>query len=229
MKSPTWVHVIFVSIFLSLTACGGGGGGQAAAPVATDTPEPQTFSSTADGQFSVPVSFTYGPEWQVQVQPNLIELVYAGQPPAPESEWKGTSIARIDGAMVIDPQYAVSPEAATPDPSHYIAWPKDLYGYFSSIPGAKVAGVPTVLTIAGQTGSQMIVLTPEMHPLFWLKDDPTWLGGGDSGMDPALKHLFIFVDVDGANLMIDIHDPPDTFEEHYALASDLLRTLKLGE
>ena len=117
MKSPTWVHVIFVSIFLSLTACGGGGGGQAAAPVATDTPEPQTFSSTADGQFSVPVSFTYGPEWQVQVQPNLIELVYAGQPPAPESEWKGTSIARIDGAMVIDPQYAVSPEAATPDPS----------------------------------------------------------------------------------------------------------------
>ena len=227
MKPQTLALCILVFLSSSLTACGSAAPAEQAAPTAT--PEPKTFTSPGDADFPVPLSFTYGPEWDVQAGTNSIDLIHKGSPPGPESEWWGVTIAAVDGALVHDPADAALTQPASADKSKFIAWPKDLFGYFSSIPGVKVDGVPNFLNIGGVSGTQMIVRTPAMQPIFWLKDDSTWLGGGSTGLDPAYKRQIILVEVSGKQVMLEFSDSAQKFDEHYPLVRDVYNTLKLGE
>ena len=71
-------------------------------------------------------------------------------------------------------------------------------------------------------------MTPPMHPLVWLKDDFTWLGGGQTGVDGAAERRFIVLETGGHTLLISLANDPSTFEARNAefqtiLDSDHLR------
>lgn len=227
MKHPKLAFSTLVLLPFLLSACGRSD--VASDVVPTATPEPLSFTAPGDADFPVPLSFMYGAEWEVQVGTNAILLIHKGSPPAPESEWWGATIAVIDGALVHDPASAASEEPATPDKSQFVPWPKDMFTYLSSIPGVKALGVPTPIGIAGLTGTKIVVQTPPMQPIFWLKDDRTWLGGGTTGVEPAYRRQLIFVETSGQQLMLEFKDSPEKYDEHYLLVRDVFDTLKLGQ
>ena len=176
----------------------------------------KTFQSSI---FEVPVSFTYADEgWAVhEWSKNGIDIVYKDQ-------WGG-GVALVNGAMVHDPADMVSAEPASADRSKFIPFPADYFAYITSLPDVDVLQGPEPVTIGGMQGSQIIVHTPAMHPVLWLKDDFTWLGGGKTGIDGEFKRLMILLDVNGEQVLLEFDDSPEKFDERYPLIQEVFNSI----
>jgi hypothetical protein len=172
-----------------------------------------------------PFTFTYGAEWDVQGGIQTVGIIYKGNPPEPESQWWGPGIILVNGALVHDPVDVGSDQPAKANKANFIPWPDDFFAYITSLPGVKVIQGPDLVTIGGIQGNQIIVHTPAMHPILWLKDDYTWLGGGASGVDPDLKRQLILLDVNGEHILLEFDDSPEKFDEHYPLVQEVFNSI----
>jgi len=184
-------------------------------------PEAQksTFQSS---DFEVPMSFTYGPDWAVhEWAKNAIDIVY--------NDLWGTSMLLVNGALVHDPVDMISAEPAAADKTKFVAFPADYFAYITSLPGVEVIQGPEQVTIGGVQGSQVIVHTPGMHPLLWLKDDVTWLGGGKTGIDPDFKRLMILLEVNGERVLLEFDDSPEKFDERYPFVQEIFNSITFGK
>jgi len=188
--------------------------------VATTTTIPdKTFQSSI---FEVPVSFTHGLEWAVhEWAKNAIDIVYKDQ-------W-GTGMLLVNGALVHDPADMASAEPASADRTKFVPFPADYFAYITSLPGVEVIQGPEPVTIGGVQGSQIIVHTPAMHPVLWLKDDFTWLGGGASGVEPEFKRQMILLEVNGERVLLEFDDSPDKFDERYPLVQEIFNSITFGK
>ena len=92
----------------------------------------------------------------------------------------------------------------------------------------KVLAGPKAITIGGVHGTQVVVATPSMHPLLWLKGDFTWLGGGASGVDSPGKRQLIVLTVGDRKLLLSFADKPATFAAHAALVQQVYQAIKFG-
>ena len=92
-------------------------------------------------------------------------------------------------------------------------WPADLYGWISKLPGVATVAAPTPVTIGGAPGTRFTVTTPAMHPLFHEKGESMWVGGGNTGLDPAYTRQFIVLTVSGATLVIEYDDVASQFDQ----------------
>ena len=68
-------------------------------------------------------------------------------------------------------------------------------------------------------------MTPAMHPLVWLKGDFTWMGGGPTGVDPAMERRLIVVETGGHTLFVQLGDDPAKFEAHDAELRSILTSI----
>ena len=155
--------------------------------------------------------------------PGVLTMIDVGSPPEDQSQWWGPDIALVDGARVVDPARILHP-AATGDAS--VPWPADFVSYLTSVPGAKVVSAPEPVTIGGATGTRLILDTPPMHPVIWLKDDTTWMGGGASGLDPAMRRLVILLDVGQKHVFFQQADGPTAFAKHLPAVESLVATMR---
>jgi hypothetical protein len=157
----------------------------------------------------------------VQVGINTLSFVQ-------DNSW-GAGIALVNGALVHDPADVVSDQPASADKTKYVPWPDDFFAYLTSLPRVKVIQGPEPVAIGGIQGSQIIVHTPAMHPFLWLKDDYTWLGGGDSGVDPEFKRLLILLEVNGERVLLEFDDTPNRFDERYPLVQEIFNSITFGK
>jgi hypothetical protein len=155
----------------------------------------------------------------------VVTMVHLGTPPEDESQWWGPDIALIDGARVVDPKKML--QAASGDGSP-LPLPPDFMSYLTSIPGAKVVSGPEPVTIGGVTGTRLVLDTPPLHPILWLEGDSTWMGGGPTGLDPALRRLLILLKVGNKQVLIQQADPGAAFAEHAAAVESLIATMHFG-
>src|SRR3954453_17563039 len=118
-------------------------------------------------------------------------------------------------------------QAASGDGSP-VPLPADFMSYLTSIPGAKVVSGPEPVTIGGVTGTRLVLDTPPLHPILWLEGDSTWMGGGPTGLDPALRRLLIVVKVGNKQVLIQQADPRSAFAEHGAAVESLIATMHFG-
>jgi hypothetical protein len=139
-------------------------------------------------------------------------LVHAGYPEGPDSTWWGPDILLVENAQIHDPSDVVSSEPAKADKARFIAWPADFFAYITALSGVTVVSGPEPITIGGVTGTQIVVMTPAMHPLVWLKGDHSWLGGGPNGVDQAQERRFIELKKGGHTLFVTLGWDPSTFE-----------------
>jgi len=174
------------------------------------------WHSPQDASFRLPVSFTYGAGWQVHPSAvGGVDIIYTGNPAMSQSDWWGGSIFIITGAQVADPK----------DMAKTMALPDDYLGYVSSLPGVKIVQGPSQVTIGGIQGSQIIVHTPAMHPILWLKGDSAWLGGGQTGVDPELERQMVLLNVNGEKILLEYDNAPDTFDERYPLVNEIFNSV----
>ena len=120
----------------------------------------------------------------------------------------------VNGARVHRAADAVSQRPAKADSSKFVPWPSDFFGYLSSLPGVKVIAPPKSVTIGGIRGTQFTVQTPPMHPIIWLKGDSAWIGGGPSGVDPAMTRRITLLNVKGKKLFLGFADTAANFKKH---------------
>ena len=190
--------------------------------VSTATPTQQTtYHSPANAMFRLPLAFTYGPDWDTGVHANAIDIVYKNQ-------WGG-GIVLLNGALVHDPATAVSDQSASANKADYVPLPDDFFAYLTSLPGVKVITAASPVTIGGVQGTQIIIKTPPMHPILWLKDDYSWLGGGASGVDPEFKRLMILLEVNGERVLLEFDDTPEKFDERYPLIQEIFNSITFGK
>jgi len=176
-----------------------------------------TFHSPENTGFHVPLAFDYGPEWEAHVGVNTIDIVYG-------NEW-GPGISLVNGALVHDPTTVISTQSASANKADFVPWPDDFFGYIASLPGVKVIQGPDPVTIGGVQGSQIILHTPAMYPILWLKDDYGWHGGGASGVDPELKRQMILLEVNGEQVLLEFVDSPEKFDERYPLVQEIFNSI----
>jgi hypothetical protein len=138
-------------------------------------------------------------------------IVHTGYPEGPDATWWGPDLLLVDGAQIHDPSDVISSQPAAPDPSRFVAWPTDFFAYITALPGVAVVSGPAPITLGGVTGTQIVVSTPPMHPLVWLPGDSAWIGGGPTGVEPALQRRFIVLEDGGHTLFIAFADDPATF------------------
>lgn len=186
------------------------------------------FTSPKNASFQLPLTLTYGPEWDTEVGINTIGIIHKGSPPQPDSQWWGPAIILLNGALVHDPANAVSNQPANPDKSRFIPLPDDFFSYLTALPGVKAISAEPV-TIAGIQGKQVIVHTPPMHPILWLKDDYNWLGGGKAGVDPELMRQFILLPVNGEQVLLEFDESPAKFDERFPLVQELFKNMTFGK
>ena len=139
-------------------------------------------------------------------------IVNTGYPEGPDSTWWGPDLLLVEDAQIHDPSDVVSSEFALSDPSRFVPWPADFFAYITGLPGVTVVSGPEPIIVGGVEGKQIAVMTPEMHPLVWLEGDYTWLGGGSSGVDPAMERRFAVVERDGHTLFVQFGNDPATFD-----------------
>ena len=84
---------------------------------------------------------------------------------------------------------------------------------------------PEPIKIGGVTGTQIVVMTPPMHPLIWLHGDTAWSGGGASGVDPAQERRFVEVKAGGHTLLVQLGWDPLTFEAKDAEVRAILASI----
>lgn len=188
-------------------------------------PQQTTFHSPENASFHLPLAFTYGPEWNVQVGINTLGIIHEGNPPENQSKWWSTGITLVNGALVHDPADVVSDQSAKANKADFVTWPADFFAYITSLPGVKIIQGPEPVTIGGLQGSQIIVHTPAMHPILWLKGDYSWLGGGASGVDPEFKRQMILVEVKGERILLEFDDNPEKFDERYPLVQEIFNSI----
>jgi hypothetical protein len=176
-----------------------------------------TFHSPEDASFRLPLTFSYGPGWDVYVGANALNIVYG-------NEW-GAGISLLNDALVHDPATAVSDQPASANKADFVNWPDDFFAYLTSLPDAKPMTEPTPITLGGIQGMQIIIKTPQMHPILWLKDDYTWLGGGSTGVDPELKRLMILLEVNGESILLEFDDSSEKFDERYPLVQEIFNSI----
>jgi hypothetical protein len=99
----------------------------------------------------------------------------------------------------------------------------------TALPGVKVIQGPENVTIGGIQGSQIIMDTPILHPILWLKDDFTWLGGGETGFEQASRRYMILLNVHGEHYLLKFDDDPTTFDAHYPLVQEIFNSIKFGK
>jgi len=199
-------------------------GGECSADVGTTwkpAPQQTTFHSPENTSFRLPLAFTYGPEWDVHIGVNTLDIVK-------DNSW-GAGIALVNGALVHDPASVVSKQSASADKADFVPWPDDFFAYLASIPDVKVIQGPEPVTIGGIKGSQIILHTPAMHPFLWLAGDYNWLGGGASGVDPEFKRLLILLEVNGERVLLEFDDIPEKFDERYPLVMEIFNSITFGK
>ena len=187
-------------------------------PWPSASPGGQTFDTASIGaMFDVPLTVTLGPDWRAMNNiPHNIDVIHVGTPPDDTSQWWGPAISLVDGARVHDPADTVSSQAA-PDATNSIAWPADFFAYLASLPGVEVVRGPEPITIGGEEGTRIIVHTPPMHPIIALKDDTGWLGGGQTGVEPASTLEYVLLDVHGKQVLLNYGDSPEAFDQRLPL------------
>jgi hypothetical protein len=199
---------------------------------AASTPSGKQLDVATKG-FGLHMKLTLTKRWHVlpsdpQGSPpsEAIGLVHVGTHPSDESHWWGPDIMIVNGARVHRPADAVSQQPATPDSSKFVPWPSDFFGYLSSLPGVKVIASPKPVTIGGIRGSQFTVQTPPMHPIIWLKSDTAWIGGGPSGVDPAMTRRIILVNVKGKMLFLGFADTAANFKKRWPMVHQLFGSIR---
>jgi hypothetical protein len=164
---------------------------------------PTTFDATTIDGFDVPVTIQVPAGWIVLTPPqytaprsfNLVEGEFSD-----DSTWWGPGFAAVDGASVVDPAF-LDQKASAGDPK--LPWPASFIDYATGLPGVTVVDGPSPITIGGVEGRQIVLKTPVLHPLVYLKDDFAWVGGGRSGIDPALVRWEVELTVGGHPLWIE--------------------------
>jgi len=183
-----------------------------------------TRSITKD--FSLPMRVTVPGGWKpLHGIGGALGLVHTGYPEGPDSTWWGPDLLLVENAEIHDPSDVVSSEPARSDHSRFLAWPADFFGYITALPGVTVVSGPEPVTVGGVTGTQIVVMTPPMHPLVWLKGDTAWLGGGPSGVDPAQERRFVELKTGGHTLLVQLGWDPSTFEAKNAELQTILDSI----
>ena len=186
------------------------------------TPSGKQLDAATKG-FGLHMRLTLTKHWQVLPSDSAgppasetIGLVHVGTPPSDQSQWWGPDIMIVNGARAHRAADAVSQQPATPDKSKFVPWPSDFFGYLSSLPGVKVIAGPEAVTIGGVRGTQFTVQTPAMHPIIWLKGDSAWIGGGPSGIDPAMTRRVHPAEREGKEALPRIRGHSDQLQEAMA-------------
>ncbi|HYN69301.1 MAG TPA: hypothetical protein VEX41_03720 [Candidatus Eisenbacteria bacterium] len=166
-----------------------------------------TFHSPEDSGFRLPLALTHGPDWEVRVGINALDIVQG-------NTW-GASIFLVNGAKVGDPK----------DMTKTIPWPGDFFTYLASLPGVKVIQGPEPVTIGGIACSQVIVHVTSFGPFLWLKDDYTWIGS--KAQDE--KWQLLLLDVNGERVLLWFPDSPTNFDVRYPLVQQIYETISFAK
>ncbi|MFL5652277.1 MAG: hypothetical protein ACJ777_13445 [Chloroflexota bacterium] len=197
-----------------------------ALPSAKTTGSEVFDTATIPDKFALPMTIDIPVGWRpLSDVPGVLTMVRLGTPPEDESQWWGPDVALIDGARVVDPARMLQPASGDSEP---VPMPADFVTYLTSIPGADVISGPEPVTIGGVTGTKLVLDTPPLHPILWLKGDSTWLGGGPTGLDPALRRLIILLKVGDKQVFIQQADTGAAFAEHAAAVESLVATMHFG-
>ena len=157
--------------------------------------------------------------------PGEIDPVHVGRPMLDETQWWGPAIMLVDGARVVRRADALRP-ATTPTIGTSRPWPADFLGYVASLPRVRVVAGPSPVAIGGIRGTRITLRTPPMHPLLWLKGDRAWLGGGQTGLDPARRRELILLTVRGKKLLLTSGDPAALFAARLSQVRVLWRSIE---
>ena len=198
-----------------------------AAPSVAGSPPPRAVfdTRTIASKFALPMKVTLPVGWKPGSDiTGTLGRSYKGSPEGPESTWWGPDILLVEDAQIHDPSDVVSSEPATPDRSRFVAWPADFFAYITAVPGVTVVW-PEPVTVGGVTGKQIVVKTPPMHPLVWMKGDYMWIGGEASGVDNAAERRFIVVKTGGHTVFITLADDPSTFKARDSELRAILDTI----
>jgi len=183
-------------------------------------------TATIPSTFRLPMTIDVPDGWRpLSDVSGVLTMVHLGTPPDDESQWWGPDIALIDGARVVDPKKMLQPASGDSSP---VPLPADFMSYLTSIPGAKVVSGPEQVTIGGVTGTRLVLDTPPLHPILWLEGDSTWMGGGPTGLDPALRRLLILLNVGDKHVVIQQADGGEVFAEHAAAVESLIATMRFA-
>lgn len=155
-----------------------------------------------------------------------LALVHVGSPATDQSQWWGPDIMIVNGARVHRAADAVSNKPAAPDASAFVPWPSDFFDYLTSLPRVKVLAPPRSVTIGGIRGTQFTIQTPPMHPIIWLKGDSAWIGGGRTGVDPAMTRRITLINVKGKTLLLGFGDSSANFKTRSPMVSKLFSTIR---
>ena len=185
---------------------------------------------TIASRFALPMKVSLPVGWKPMNDiVGSLGILNTGYPEGPNTTWWGPDLMLVENARIHDPSDAVSSEPAQFDPSRFVPWPADFIGYITALPGVRVVSGPEPVTIGGVAGTQVTVMTPPMHPLFWLDGDYTWLGGGRTGVDPAWERRYIVVKTGGHTLLVEFADDPSRFDERDAEVRAILDTITFDQ
>jgi hypothetical protein len=208
-----------------------------ATPSPSASPSPSTavptiYDTSALGSaFPLAMSFELPEHWKPLAAPLLgprgtLGVVHTGDPATDTSQWWGPEFELVDGASVIDPAELNKPATASDAKS---PWPASYIDYLVSLPGVEVVHAPESVTVGGVQGRQVTVTTPPMHPTIFLKGDTAWLGGGPSGLDPALERKVIELTVDGKKLLFNYLDDPAAFDSRLPEVDAIIDSIAFGQ
>jgi hypothetical protein len=191
------------------------------------TAGPAVFDTTAiEGDFALPMKVTLPVGWNpLHDIKGALGLVNMGSPAGPDTTWWGPDLLLVEDAQIHDPSKVVSNEPVKADLDDFIPWPDDFFEYITGLPGVEVVSGPEPVTIGGVQGTQIDVKTPEMLPIVWMAGDYTWLGGGRTGVDPALERRYIVLERGGHTLLIQLGELPSKFAKRDAEVRSILDTI----
>jgi hypothetical protein len=212
------------------SACGGDVDAQETASVGRT--QERVLLGTTKG-FGLHMKLTLTTHWRVlpsdhggPPRSEAIGLVRVGTPPSDQSQWWGPDIMIVNGARVHRAADAVSQQPATADSSKFVPWPSEFFSYLSSLPGVKVITGPKSVKIGGIRATQFTVRTPPMHPIVWLKGDSAWIGGGPSGVDPAMTRRITLLNVKGKKLFLGFADTAANFKRRRPMVDELFGSIR---
>ena len=190
---------------------------------------PTRYDTTGLGdEFDLPMTMTLPADWRPLPSPafgpaGAFGFVHVGTPANDDAQWWGPGLFLVGGGSVLDPASMNDPSAGAEAKR---PWPSSYLDYLASLPGVSVVSGPEPITIGGVTGRRIVIRTPAMHPTIYLKGDTTWIGGGKTGIDPALQREDIEMVVDGKPLILEYVDDPARFDEHDAVVDAIYKTIQ---
>ena len=245
MKGSVSVRALLLTVIAaSLAACGSGlaaaspsmpsaptaptathrASAAVASPTATAVGRQVFDTATIAASFDLPMTIDIPDGWRpLTAVRNVLTVVHLGSPPSDQSKWWGPDIALVDGARVVDASRILRP-AFSDDTA--VPWPADFVSYLTSVPGVRITVAPEPITVGGVTGTRLILDTPAMHPVIWLKGDTTWMGGGSTGLDPALRRLVILLDVGQKRVFFQFADSPTAFANRLPAVESLVASMR---